>query len=337
MEPAVQQEKAPRPREEPGRSASFNQDKHFAVAQEAREVNDPLSSWIAITCELPGKLDRPALEAALLLFVRRHEVLRCEFRRLAGDLGCEVLGPDDIALECADVGISGSTAELRSYLADRFEKGIDTLSWPLLVMGAVVREHSSTVYLCFDHIVSDGMSMPNAVNDIETAYAALSRNGEAGLPAAGSYLDFGHEQRRRYLTLGADDDRLAYWKAFIARNGGFFPKFPLELGVEPGRTYPTVNESEKLLDDHEVGVLETRCRDAGGRLFMGLLAALAVSLRRSGGPGDYRCLMPVSERGRGSWTHSMGWFVNTMPLEFSVAEDKDFPEVLAGVRAASRR
>jgi len=317
----------------PVRRASFNQDKHFSVAEEGRKADDLFSSWLAIAFEVSGPLDKGALESALLYFVQRHEVLRCEFRRLAGELACEPLGPQDIGLTAVDVGGFESTDELRTFLSDSFKERIDTLSWPLFLMGAVVRDDSSTVYLAFDHIVCDGMSMPNVVSDIQTAYAAYATGCDVVLPTVGSYLDFAQEQRQRYLAISEVDSRLDYWKSFISRNGEFFPRFPLDLGIEPERTYPTVNEAFPLLDARQTAELESRCLAVGGKAFMGVLAAVAISLRETGGPDVYRGLMPVSERGKGDWLGSMGWFVNTMPIEFSVAEEESFGEVVANVRA----
>ena len=316
------------------KSASFNQDKHFSVIEEARKANELIASWLAVTFEVRGRFDQEAMEAALLYFTRRHEVLRCEFRRLAGDLSCDPVAAAHVGLEAVDKGDFGSAEELRAFLAGSFRENTDTLSWPLFVMGAVVRDGGpSTVYLAFDHIVSDGVSMPNVVHDIQTAYAAFVQGRKVVLPAAGSYLDFGQEQRNRYLSIDADDARLGYWKGFMARNGGFFPRFPLDLGVEPDRMYPTVNEAHRLLDVWETTALEARCREAGGSVFMGVLTAGAVALRVQGGPGVYRGFMPVSERGRGLWTHSMGWFVNTLPIEFPVTGELDFADVMGGARA----
>jgi hypothetical protein len=111
------------------RGASFNQDKHFTVAVDARRDNDPLASWVATTFELPGRLDRVALERALRYFVGRHEVLRCDFRQLAGgDLGCAALRPDEITVNHLDIGYLDTTEELRRYIFDFFVKGVDTLS-----------------------------------------------------------------------------------------------------------------------------------------------------------------------------------------------------------------
>lgn len=80
-------------------------------------------------------------------------------------------------------------------------------------------------------------------------------------------------------------------------------------------------------------MFEKTCLTAGGKPFMGVLASVAVCLREAGGPGVYRGLMPVSERGRGTWTNSVGWFVNTMPIEFDASPGRDFAQVMASVRA----
>ncbi|OKK17388.1 hypothetical protein AMK16_21325 [Streptomyces sp. CB00455] len=316
-----------------GRRASFNQDKHFTVAEESRAADDPVASWLAVTFEVAGRLDEAAMAGALLAFVQRHEVLRCAFRRLAGELACEPFDPAALALEPEHVGTFATAERLRGFLVERFTRSIDTLSWPLFIMGAVLREDSATVYLAFDHIVCDGMSMPVVVQEVMTAYEALCRGEEVAAQPAPSYLDFAEEQRRQYLSIDARDARLDYWKSFMGPQEEFFPRFPLDLGVEPGRMYPIVNEASLLLDSGEAEVFEKTCLAVGGKPFMGVLAAVAVCLREAGGPGVYRGLMPVSERGRETWAESVGWFVNTMPIEFDASPGRDFAQVMAGVRA----
>ncbi|MEH0609144.1 condensation domain-containing protein [Streptomyces scabiei] len=162
-------------------SASFNQDKHHSSSEAARSTSDGIASSITVTFEITGTLDTGALESALLLLVRRHEVLRSEFRRLAGDLNCTALAPESIVLEAERVGDFPTGDELHTHL-DKTFKSIDTLSWPLFLMGAVVRETGATVYLCFDHIVCDGLSMPVVVNELQTAYADLVDGRTPQLP-----------------------------------------------------------------------------------------------------------------------------------------------------------
>lgn len=167
-----------------GRKASFNQDKHFTVAEESRAADDPVASWVAVTFEVAGPLDEQALAQSLLSFVQRHEVLRCAFRRLAGEVACEPFDPASLTLEPQQVATFETSDLLRAFLVERFKRSIDTLSWPLFIMGAVEREDSATVYLAFDHIVCDGMSMPIVAREVSTGYEALCRGESVELPPA---------------------------------------------------------------------------------------------------------------------------------------------------------
>ncbi|MBC3843709.1 hypothetical protein GXW82_36330 [Streptacidiphilus sp. 4-A2] len=103
------------------RTTGYNQVKHFAVAQHTHDAGESVPTYVATTFELPGPVDLEALEAALLHFLRRHEVLRCLYRPVDGDLVGEALDPDDIALKVVDVGRIDSADEVRSYLHEFFQ------------------------------------------------------------------------------------------------------------------------------------------------------------------------------------------------------------------------
>ncbi|KOG85870.1 condensation domain-containing protein [Streptomyces varsoviensis] len=313
---------------------SYNQAKHFTVAQSAREADDPIRAYVAGSFELRGPVDRGALGAAFLHLVRRHEVLRCTFQQLVGDVRCEPGAPESMELKEEDLGFIDSPDGVREYLHRTFQR-IDPLVWPLIVMGAILRDDGATVWFACDHLVTDGLSTPIAVRDLATAYEAYAAGHTPDLPETGSYLAFSRAQRERNESLTtADDPRLARWRRFMAEGGAFFPPFPLDIGVEQGRLHPSANETERLLDSDETRDLEAVCHDAGGKLFMGLLGAVGVALRKEGGPDVYRCIMPVSERQRGPYEHTMGWLINTMPLAFSVADGQDLRAVLANVTEA---
>ncbi|MFE2409057.1 condensation domain-containing protein [Kitasatospora sp. NPDC059408] len=319
----------------PRRMTGYNQAKHFTVAQHAQSIDEPIRSYVAASFELPGRVDPDALEGAFLHLVRRHEVLRAVYQPLGGDLGCEVLTPDEVALKHVYVGPLETPAEVTGHLQGAFQE-VDTLAWPLITMGAVVRPESTTVWFSCDHLVTDGLSSAIAVNDLITAYRDLG--AVEPVPGAvrppGSYLEFSRTQRRANRAMNADDARLDYWRAFRDRNGGLFPRFPLDLGVRPGRLYAPVASTERLLTARQAEEFGAACRARGGRLSMGLLAAGAVALRRLGGPAEYRGLVPVNERGRGVYAESMGWFINTLPVAFPVAERAEFGEVLAAAQDA---
>ncbi|MDY0811221.1 condensation domain-containing protein [Kitasatospora purpeofusca] len=340
----------------PRRMTGYNQAKHFTVAQYAQSVDDPIRSYVAASFELAGRVDLDALAAALLQLVRRHEVLRAVYQPLAGDLGCEVLTPDEVALKHVYGGPLETSEQVTRHLQEAFQE-VDTLSWPLITMGAVVRPESTTVWFSCDHLVTDGLSTAIAINDVTTAYRNLTSVGPAlptapAAPAAPaavavavdatagaarqpwSYLEFSRTQRRANRAMRADDARLDHWRAFRDRNGGLFPRFPLDLGVRPGQLYAPVASTERLLAAHQVEEFGTVCRDLGGRLSMGLLGSLALALRQLGGPAVYRGLMPFNERGRGVYAESMGWFINTLPIEFPVGPGAGLGDVLADAQDA---
>ncbi|MEV0193874.1 condensation domain-containing protein [Kitasatospora purpeofusca] len=320
----------------PRRMTGYNQAKHFTVAQYAQSVDDPIRSYVAASFELTGQVDLDALAAALLHLVQRHEVLRAIYQPLAGDLGCEVLTPDEVALKHVYGGPLETPAQVTRHLQEAFQE-VDTLSWPLITMGAVVRPGSTTVWFSCDHLVTDGLSSAIAINDIATAYRKITgaeptAAGEDRQP--GSYLEFSRTQRRDNRAMRADDARLDYWRGFRDRNGGLFPPFPLDLGVRSGELYAPVASTEQLLTADRIEEFGATCRESGGRLSMGLLAGVALALRQLGGPEVYRGLMPFNERGRGVYAESMGWFINTLPIEFPVGPAAGFGEVLADAQDA---
>ncbi|GAA1442276.1 condensation domain-containing protein [Nocardiopsis tropica] len=317
----------------PRRRASYIQDKHFAVARHMEQEGITCPSYLGGSFEIRGRLDRAALEAALLNLVRRHEVLRWVFQGAAEGLDVSVLDPEEVKLDAVDAGPVATSAEARDYV-HRFLQGTDTLRGPWLVMGAMIGEEATTLYFACDHLVSDGVSTAVVVDDVATAYEAFSAGRPVDLPETGGYGEFAALERRRGRALGPDDSRLDHWKGFVERNGAVFPRFPLDLGVEPGVLHPVVNEARTLLDERGADALEARCRAAGSEPTAGILAAVAVSQAKEGGPEVYRGLLPVSRRNRVAHARSMGWYVNTLPVEFSVAGGGDFGEVVSRVRAA---
>ncbi|MEU2250583.1 hypothetical protein [Streptomyces sp. NPDC019224] len=80
--------------------------------------------------------------------------------------------------------------------------------------------------------------------------------------------------------------------------------------------------------------LETACRESGGTLFTGLLAAMAASVRDEGGPDAYRALVPVSLRGRHQYARSIGWFVNAVPVEIPAPRHLPLTALLPLARTA---
>lgn len=325
-------------RSESRHSTSYNQYKHYTSATEDSGSPDTPKSWIATTFELPGPPDREALAASLRNLVSRHEILRCDFDRAGsdGDLTCAVMDDEDIVLTSHEVGDIDHTTAPCDYMFSLFCSHLEQIEWPLIVFGTVERSQSTTVFVACDHLVSDGGSVPIIVRDISVAYEAESRQRAIELPDVESYVDFSERQRKEYDSVAFDDPRLASWRRFMERNDGFFPRFPLDLGIKNDLTmYPTQNRTDEILDSDSSDALEKFCRERRLRTSAALLAALGIALRDCGGPDQYRVFLPVNERGRhAGQANAMGWYVNTVPVEFSVARELRVDDIVAAADEA---
>ncbi|WP_432021141.1 condensation domain-containing protein [Streptomyces sp. 1222.5] len=297
------------------RPTSYNQAVHLAAAWAARTANRSTTTFaIACSFDLPGRLDLPALEAALLHLAQRHEILRTSCRPTTWGVSVDVCAPTQAHLEHVEAGPLTSRAATRAHLHQLLGQ-VNPITGPLVVAGAVVRENSATVHVVYDHLVADVLSAPITVADLTRAYEDLTHNRRPDPTPASSFWDYARQERTYNRALRATDEPLRHWKDFTTGQAPFLPAFPLDLGVQPGHQYPPVNRTRTLLPGHLTQRLETACRASGGTLLTGLLAATAASVRDEGGPDTFRALMPINRRGPGQYSHSIGWFVSAVPLE----------------------
>ncbi|MGY4967271.1 condensation domain-containing protein [Streptomyces sp. 900105245] len=186
----------------PRRSTSYNQAVHLAAAWSAHTANQPVTTFaIACSFDLPGRLDLPALEAALLRLAQRHEVLRTSCRPTAWGVSVHGCAPTQAHLEHVEAGPLTSRAATRAHLHQLLRQ-VNPITGPLVVMGAVVRKHSATVHVVYDHLVADVLSAPITVADLTRAYDDLTHHRRPDLTPAASYLD-PHGPEERLLHDGA--------------------------------------------------------------------------------------------------------------------------------------
>ncbi|GAA5074527.1 condensation domain-containing protein [Streptomyces similanensis] len=320
---------------------SYNQAVHLAAAWAAHAANRPVTTFaIACSFDLPSRLDLPALEAALLHLVQRHEVLRTRCRPTAWGVSVHGCAPTRAHLEHVEAGPLTSRASTRAHLHQLLRQ-VNPITGPLVVMGAVVRERSATVHIVYDHLVADVLSAPITVADLTRAYEDLTHHRRPDPTPAGSFWDFARQERTYNQALRATDEQLRHWRDFTTGQTPFLPAFPLALGVQPGHRYPPVNRTRNLLAAHLTQRVETACRASGGTLLTGLLAATAASVRDEGGPDTFRALMPINRRGPGQHSHSLGWFVSAVPIAIPAPRHASTDALMAragqGYEAARRQ
>jgi len=295
---------------------------------------------------LSGLLDRPALAAALARVVGRHEALRTGFaeRAVAGSTGetepiQRVAGPDEVAagrLPVIDLSGLGSRA---SEEAERvafgearrpFDLGGRSLArFRLLALAA--DEHQLLAIL--HHAVSDGASLELLVAELGAGYRALAGGDAAVLPPLPiQYADYALWQRRQ--ASGPTLERAV--DAWRERLEG--APSVLELPTDRPRPAVSAFRGERLLRPLPAGAAaaaEHLARQSATTLFMTVAAAAFALLGRLSGEDEVVVGTPVEARTRPELGGLIGFFVNTLPLRCSLADDPTVEELLGRVRATA--
>jgi aerobic-type carbon monoxide dehydrogenase small subunit (CoxS/CutS family) len=180
------------------------------------------------------------------------------------------------------------------------------------------------------HIVSDGWSIGILVREVAALYGAYLKGEESPLPElAVQYGDFAAWQRE-WLQGEVLERHLDYWRERL--RGA-----PPALELPTDRPRPTVmtqrgaQHSFRLSWELGRGLQELSRRE-GVTLFMVLLAAFAVLLKRYTGQEDLVVGSPIAGRNRGEVEGLIGFFVNTLVLRTDVSGDPTFRELLERVK-----
>ena len=286
---------------------------------------------LPLAFRLIGRLEAPALAAAVSGVVRRHEALRTRFEVVAGEPVQVVDPPAPMAVPVIDLsGIEGREEAERLARIDA-ARPFDLARGPLLRVTLVrLAEEDHLVLATMHHIVSDGWSMGVFIREVAALYVAASDGRPSPLPELPvQYSDFALWQRR-HLSGEALDRQLAYWRERLAGA-------PAALELPTDRPRPVVRRqlgaqrpwstSAELLER-----LEALARSRGVTLFMVLLAAFQTLLRRLGGQADCLVGSPIANRNRAEIEGLIGFFVNALVLRGDLSGSPTFTELLERTR-----
>ncbi|HEY4597271.1 MAG TPA: AMP-binding protein, partial [Thermoanaerobaculia bacterium] len=197
-----------------------------------------------------------------------------------------------------------------------------------LLLRLAAADHA--LLLGMHHVVSDGWSMGVLVREATALYAAGLAGRPSPLPDLPiQYADFAVWQRR-WLSEGELERQLAYWRQRLAG-------MPAGIDLPFDRPRPARPTWRGALVDALVGPevtagLRRLARGGEATLFMVLLAAFQVYLRRLTGQGDLPLGSPIANRNRAEIEPLIGFFVNMLVLRGEVAGDPPFPALLGRVR-----
>lgn len=100
---------------------------------------------------------------------------------------------------------------------------------------------------------------------------------------------------------------------------------------------PQASVSRKLLSLSDLEQVEQGLTQRGHRLSVAVFTALAIAYRRTFGFISLRAIMPIATRPDLRYLESMGWFVNVVPIDITLAPDLDLDSALETTRGTLRR
>ncbi|MFL6289705.1 MAG: amino acid adenylation domain-containing protein, partial [Thermoanaerobaculia bacterium] len=260
---------------------------------------------------LRGALSVPALAAALDALADRHESLRTTFSLSPDGAVLQRIAPEaGLPLPVVD-GLSDAEA-LRLAVEDA-RRPFDLQAGPLL-RAALLRlgAEDHVLLLTMHHIVSDGWSMRVLLRELRALYDAFAAGKPAALPPLPvQYADFAVWQRG-WLAGETLEAEIAWWRERLAGA-------PAVLELPADRPRPAVRTSHgevagAVLSAELAAGLAALGRRGGATLFMTLLAAFQVLLRRYTGQDDLPVGTPIANRNRTEVEGLVGFFVNTLVL-----------------------
>ncbi|MFB7293632.1 amino acid adenylation domain-containing protein [Actinacidiphila glaucinigra] len=286
---------------------------------------------------LTGRLDVPALSAALDDVVARHEVLRTVYPVVDGQPVQHILparaGQVPVLVEAVAQGESAdAVASATKYVFDLAE------DLPIRVTVLRTGPEEFVLIIVLHHIAADGWSMGLLAHDLSHAYASrLAARTPEWQPLQLQYADYALWQQAADTsdtdTDGEEPGGLVHWRGRLA-------DLPEQLALPMDRPRPAVSThrggSTTIAMDAELHARIVRlARDRGATVFMVVQAAVAAMLSKLGAGEDLPLGTPVGGRTDDGLEQLIGLFVNTVVIRNNLSGDPTFGELVDRVRATT--
>jgi amino acid adenylation domain-containing protein len=283
---------------------------------------------------LHGSLNVSALEQTLQEIVRRHEILRTTFARVAGRPIRRIAASSSVSLAVTDLSAfekDERLAEAERIAHEAAHTPFDLVAGPLLRPELLqLSEDEHVLLFTLHHIISDGWSATVLVREVAALYEAFCARRASPLPDLPiQYADYAVWQRH-WLQAEVLESHLSYWRQTL--QGA-----PPLLDLPTDRPRPIVQTFNGDAIPFAVSkdlseALGALSRRKGATLYMTLLAAFQLLMSRYTGRTDIVVGGDTANRTRVETEDLIGFFVNMLVLRTSVDGDLTFNELLRRVR-----
>ena len=283
---------------------------------------------------ITGSLDLHALQLALNAIVKRHEILRTNFKPVKEEPFQVVSEASEVPLHIVDLTTDPPEereTKAKSVVENEIAQPFD-LSSDLMLRATLLRlkKDEHILILMSHHIASDGWSKGLMFNELATLYnSGLTKTPAALAELPIQYSDFSAWQRAR-VKGEVLQSQLAYWKRQLAGVPASLD-LPTDYPRPPVQGFAGTTQSDSLPAEL-VAALKTLSKSEGVTLFMTLLASFQLLLSRYAGQEDVVVGTPIAGRTRPEVEPLIGDFVNMLAMRTNFSGDPTFRELLKRVR-----
>ncbi|MGH9373382.1 MAG: condensation domain-containing protein, partial [Vicinamibacterales bacterium] len=285
---------------------------------------------------LPGRLDEPALRAAVQEIVRRHETLRTTLPAIDGQPYQLVSSQAQLPLHHVDLrtwSAARQAEEIDRIISEEAEIPFDLATGPLARVSLMQGHDESVVLFTMHHAITDGSSMELLVTELRALYDAYCQGKPS--PLAELPLQFGDFAVWQRKWLAGEDalEQLAYWKQKLA-------DAPHVLELPWDRPRPaeqsrdgatrTIILSRRLSADVLAFSKKERVTP-----FMTLVGAFKILMAHLSGVRDIVIGTPIAGRARTELEPLIGFFVNTLALRTDLSGNPTLREVVHRTEATA--
>lgn len=295
---------------------SFEQEQHLRAYRACEQREEEMARLLIVVWEEPGRCDLRAMTHVLTAHLRRHDTYHSRFEEQGDVIVRRALAdPRAIQLEPVALGVASAEDWRREVMATP-----GPFAWDCFRFGILQRATGFTCFASIDHLHADATVIAFLMEEIHTAYHAVL-DGEAlpRLAPPGRYLDYCTSQHQRAIAMTLANDAVAEWIAFLRRNRGRMPPFPLPLGALEDRCLAEHLHVD-ILDAAAMTGFEGACVTSGARVIGGLLACAAMTERDLAGSLRYSVITPTTTRRSPEAFRTTGWCTGVVPIDFDLGE-----------------
>jgi amino acid adenylation domain-containing protein/FkbH-like protein len=310
---------------------SFSQQRVWILDQ----INPGNTAYnISVAIRIRGDLDAVALARSLGEIVKRHESLRTSIIEFNGEPVQVIEQAQPLALPVIDLRREPESAreeETRRLALEQAQQPFMLDRGPLFrVALAQLGQQEHVLLFTIHHLISDGWSIGVLLRELAALYEAFSNGKPSPLPGLPiQYADFAHWQRR-WLQGDLLESHFSYWRGQLA-GARASTELPTDHPRPETRSYRGARKP-LLLASSLTQSLKSLSRNEGATLFMTLLAALNVLVRRHTNQDDIVIATGIANRNLAETEGLIGFFVNQLPLRTRLCGDDTFDAVLRRVR-----